>query len=84
MLWIYGSGQATTAEIERGVEAAMTYFREHGIDPLAAHAASLAAADVRVHDPALAWAWAEAEMTAFKAAFAHWVRWPEGATLGLA
>lgn len=83
MLYIYDSGASTT-EIERGVEAAMTLFRERGIDPLAAHAASLAAADARVHDPMLAWAWAEAEMAAFGAAFADWARWPEGATLGLA
>ena len=81
MLYIYDSGASTT-EIERGVEAATTYFRERGINPSAAYAASLAAADGQGYVPELAEAWADAETAAFQAAFAGWARWPESATLG--
>lgn len=81
MLWIYDSG-ASAAEIERGVAAALAIFRERGIDPFAAHAASLAAADGQPYNPGLEQAWADAETAAFEAAFAGWARWPEGATLG--
>lgn len=81
MLWIYDSGASIT-EIERGVAAALALFRDRGIDPVAAHAASLAAADGQGYVPELAQAWADAETAAFKAAFTGWARWPEGAALG--
>lgn len=83
MLYIYDSG-ASSSEIERGVEAAAALFRDRGIDPSAARAARLAAADGQPYIPELAQAWDDAEVAAFEAAFADWARWPEGATLGLA
>lgn len=64
-------------------EARTTLSPKRGIDPSAAYAASLAAADGQGYVPELAQAWADAETAAFEAAFAGWARWPEGATLGV-
>ena len=77
-LWIYDSN-ADTAEIEKGVAAALEYFTENNIDPAAAGAALQADADGEPHEADLITAWFAAETAAFNAAFEGWAEWPEGA-----
>jgi hypothetical protein len=78
-LWINDSN-ASTVEIERGVDAAIKRMRRFKHDPLMVWQ--------RLNDESdplqQKWAqeiWADAEYEAFKAAFDGWARWPEAAIL---
>ena len=83
-LWINNSG-ASTAEIERGVAAAQYAFSITGFSADECHAAAQRIADGEDDDDdhILQTNWNYAEEQAFKAAFAGWTRWPEGAVLVL-
>lgn len=79
-LWIYDSG-ASTADIERGVEAAVAELTRLGVTAAAAAEADTASADDEAHDTAAAAAWRSAERAALAACFDGWARWPDGAHL---
>lgn len=81
-LWISDSG-ASTAEIERGVVAAMALLAARGVSAELAHAAALAEAADESADPAAADAWRAAERAALDACCAGWQRIPDSAVLTL-
>lgn len=81
-LWIHDSG-ATTAEIKRGVEAALAVFQRRGVSPAAAWKATLAMADDRPYDQSLVEAWEEADSAAVTACCEGWQSIPDAAQLVL-
>lgn len=81
-LWI-NDGGFSTAEIERGVQAAQMVLEATGFTSDQAHAAFIAESEGRPHNAAASNAWLAAEAVAIEAASAGWARPPEGAVLVL-
>lgn len=75
-LWIENSN-ASTAEIEAGVRAALECLSGAGFTVDRAAAASVG----DVADDEAVEAWDRAELAAFRAAFDGWAQWPEAAVL---
>jgi len=74
-LWIYDSG-ASTAEIERGVAAAIDVFERHALTPEHCAAQVLALSNDDAYDERGVAAWNEADDAAMTACCAGWNRTP--------
>jgi hypothetical protein len=82
VLWI-NDAQASTAEIERGRDAALALLQARDVAVVQAYLARAIDACGGQTVPQHLEAWLDAQHAAFTAAFDGWARWPEGAVLEL-
>ncbi len=82
-LCIHDAGDADTAALRRGCDAARRLIESRGFTVDAAYQAVLARANDEPYDRRAAQAWDAAEDAAFEAAFGSEEDWPEDAVLGI-